>query len=384
MGSGLSAFKGRAPLNQLLSFWLSLFVVVLGSIIFFKSYSSKKPAKYSFNSAIPIMVAAVQMQDVPIYLTALGTVTPTLNITIKPQVSGQLLQILFREGQQVKKGELLAHIDEAPFKAQYKQYEGQLLRDQALLTNAKMDLQRYQNLWKKNAIAKQTLDTQRALVKQYEGAIKSDEGLLALAKVNLNYCRILSPISGRIGFRFVDPGNIVQVTDANGIGVVNAVNPINVIFSLPEDNIPQIINRMKLSAILPVQAFNRQQTKLLANGQLLTMDNQIDPTTGTVKLKAEFENKQDQLFPNQFVNVRLWVDTLKRALVIPTRAIKYTPSGPLVYVFNHNHVLARHIKTSLVIEDKTVVTEGLQEKEKVVTEGIDKLSAGSAIRVVKG
>lgn len=383
MGSGSGAFKGRAPLNQLLSFWLSLFVVVLGLIIYFKSYSKISNVKHPVNDTVPVVAAWVERQDVPIYFTGLGTVTPTYNVRIKPQVSGQLLQILFHEGDEVKKGQVLAQIDDAAFKAQYMRYEGQLLRDQALLANAKIDLHRYQLLWKKNAIAKQTLDTQVALVKQYEGAIKSDQGLIDAVKVNINYCRILSPIDGRIGFRFVDPGNIIQTTSADGIGIINAIDPIQVIFSLPEDNISQVVKRMKI-AVLPVDIFNRKHSKVLASGQLLTIDNQIDPTTGTVKLKAQFPNKEGELFPNQFVNVRLWVDTLKRALVIPTSAIKYTPAGSMVYIINQNNVILRHIKTGIMIEDKTVVLEGLHENEKIVAEGIDKLAIGSAVREVKG
>lgn len=330
-----------------------------------------------------VVVAKVQTSDVPVYLNALGTVTPTYSVTVRTQVSGQLFKILFTEGQMVKKGELLAEIDPRPFEAQLEQYQGQLARDTALLENAKLDLKRYQTLWKQDSVAKQTLDTQASTVKQYEGAVKMDEGLIQTTEVNLTYTKITAPIDGRVGLRLVDPGNFVQPSDQVGLVVINMINPITVVFTLAEDNIHEVVKQLNQGKTLTVYAYNRSQTKLLATGTLLTIDNQIDPTTGTVKLKAQFQNQDNSLFPSQFVNIKLLIDTIKNATVAPTAAIQHGVANDFVYLLNKdkNSVSAQPVSLGTTTDTDTVIKKGLTPGQFVVVEGADKLTDGSSITV---
>lgn len=358
-------------------FWLILLAIIL--VIFVLRWildsleKSKKPA-------LPVVVAAAKVIDVPVYLTGLGTVIPTRTITLKTQVNGQLIRVLFREGQMVKAGELLAEIDPRPYQAQLTQYEGQLARDQALLANALIDLKRYELLWHQDSVAKQTFDTQAALVRQYQGTIKIDQGLLEATRVNLIYTHITSPINGRIGIRLVDPGNFVQTSDTTGLAIINMLDPITVIFTLPEDNIPDLLREKHLNKNLLVNAYNRDRSKLLAIGSLLTVDNQIDPTTGTIKLKAQFANKNNQLFPNQFVNIELLLKILHNAITIPTAAIQYDAQGPFVFVLNKdNTVKVKSIVTNVAFNGDTVITSGLTAGEIVVVEGTDKLIQGTLV-----
>ncbi len=327
-----------------------------------------------------VVLTQAKNANVPIYVTALGTVTPTYSVTVKTQVNGQLLRVLFKEGQLVKAGDVLAEIDPRLYEAQLAQYEGQLARDNALLLNAQLDMKRYQTLWRQNSVAKQVYDTQTALVKQNEGVVQLDEGLLQSAKVNLIYTKITSPIDGRVGLRLVDPGNIVQTADTTGIAVINMLNPITVVFSIPEDALPAVMEQLNAGNTLIVQAYNRDQTKLLATGILLTIDNQIDPLTGTVKLKASFQNEQNSLFPNQFVNVKLQIKTLQNAVVVPIAAIQQNAKNAFVYVLNSNQTVS--IKP-VVIEaqaanDMTAVS-GVTAGQFVVVEGVDKLVDGAAV-----
>jgi multidrug efflux system membrane fusion protein len=275
---------------------------------------------------------------------------------------------------------VLAQIDESPFLAQLKQYEGQLAKDLAQLANAKIDLARYQALWKEDSVSKQILDTQQALVNQLEGTVKADQGLIDTIKVNLAYCRITSPINGRLGLRLVDPGNFVQTSDTTGLFVVNNVRPITVVFTIPEDNVPQVIKQMKAGEKLQTQAYDRSQNNLLATGSLLTIDNQIDPTTGTVKLKAIFKNEDDGLFPNQFVNIRLRIMELNKALTIPTSAVLHGTKGDYVYTLNIDKtVQSKPVVVSMNYKDDSVIASGLTSDDVVVIEGTDKLVDGASV-----
>lgn len=364
---------------------IMLAAMIAGAVIFVFWYSHHhKQQKQPTKAPISVVSAAVHNRDVPVFLDALGSVTPTETVTVRTQINGQLQQVLFREGQSVKKNELLAVIDERPYQAQLTQFEGQLARDMALLENAKIDLARYQKLYREDSIAKQVLDTQQSLVNQYEGAVISDRGQVESAKVNLIYCRLSSPINGRVGLRLVDPGNYVQTSDTNGLFVINTIHPITVVFSLPEDNIQKLLQKMKGAKPLPVTAFDRTGKTALAQGTLLTLDNQIDPTTGTVKLKANFANKDDALFPNQFVNIRLQIDELKNALVIPTAAVQLGVKGSFVYLLNEDQtVKLQPITTGVTYLDETVVLAGLTLDQQVIVQGTDKLTENSRVQVSK-
>jgi multidrug efflux system membrane fusion protein len=311
-----SSIPARTPFAAFLRRWrLGLVVVcllVVGALIFLAKGGQKAPraAQQGPTTApgVPVVATQVKKADFGVYLSGLGAVTPLNTVTVKTRVDGELTNVLFREGQVVSRGDLLAEIDQRPFEVQLTQAQGAMARDQALLENAKLDLQRFQDLVKKDLIPKQQLDTQDSLVHQYEGAVKADQGQIDNAKLQLVYARITAPISGRIGLRQVDPGNIVHASDAGGLAVITQLQPIAVIFSLPEDNLLQVLGRLRSGARLTVETYDRDQKQKLATGTLLTVDNQIDPNTGTVKLKAEFPNKNNELFPNQFVNARLIIE----------------------------------------------------------------------------
>jgi multidrug efflux system membrane fusion protein len=332
---------------------------------------------------VAVVAAVAKNRNVPIYLSALGSVIPQYSVTVRTQINGILMQVPFKEGQMVKKGDLLAQIDSRPYEALLTQYQGDLKRDTALLANAKIDLKRYQTLWKQDSVSQQVLATQISLVEQYEGAIKIDQGLIEGTKVNLIYCRITSPVDGRVGLRLVDPGNIVQTADTNGIAIVNTLNPITVIFTLPEDNVQQIIPQVYANKTMYVDAYDRQQNRLLAKGTLITIDNQINQTTGTVKLRATFTNKDNKLFPNQFVNVKILVQTLSKATLLPTAAIQHSiTTGDFVYVLNKNNtVTVKSVKTGPVSGNDTVIIGGVVPGQSFVVEGADKLRNGSQVIV---
>lgn len=365
------------PFYRKTGFWIIVLVILILIIIIqhFPFGKHKKAAP-----AIPVVVSAVRLADVPVYLSELGAVTPTYTVTVKTQINGQLLRVLYKEGQMVKKGELLAEIDPRPYQAQLTQYEGQLLRDQALLANAQTDLKRYQTLWRQDSVAKQTLDTQVSTVQQYEGAVKFDEGQIQAVKVNLIYCEITSPVDGRVGLRLVDPGNYVQTSDTTGLAVIATLKPITVIFSIPEDNVPDVLEQINAGQVLTVKAYDRQQNKLLATGKLLTIDNQIDPTTGTVKLRAQFENENNTLFPSQFVNAGLLVKTLHHVAVVPTAAVQHGVQNNFVFLVNPDHTVSmKVVSTGVTSGEYTVINSGLAPGQSVVVEGADKLTEGATV-----
>jgi membrane fusion protein, multidrug efflux system len=342
----------------------------------------KKPASGPAQRPVAVVAAKATARAVGVYLTGLGTVTPLNMVTLRTRVDGQLMTVRFEEGQLVKAGDLLAEIDPRPFETQLTQFEGQLARDQALLDNARLDLARYQSLVADDAIPKQQLDTQESLVRQYVGAVKNDQGLIDSVKVQLTYCRITSPLTGRVGLRQVDPGNIVHAADANGIVVVTQLQPIAVIFTIPEDSIPAVLNRTAGGAKLPADAYDREQRQQLATGTLLTIDNVVDPTTGTVKLKAVFPNTDNRLFPSQFVNVRLRLDVKRGATVIPAAAVQRSTRGSFVYVVKaDNTVTVRPVKTGVADGDDVTIDSGLAPGDRVVVDGADRLRDGAKVNV---
>jgi multidrug efflux system membrane fusion protein len=331
---------------------------------------------------MPVTAAVAQTGDIGIVLNALGTVTPLATVTVRTQIAGQLMQLGFTEGQMVKKGDFLAQIDPRPYQAQLEQYQGQLAKDQAALADARLDLKRYQTLVKQDSLATQTLDTQAATVHQDEGTVKTDQAQVDTAKLNLIYCHITAPVSGRVGLRQVDIGNYVQTSDTNGIVVVTELQPMSVIFSLPEDNIEQVLKSMTGGATPQVTAYDRSNSAKLADGTLETLDNQIDTTTGMVKLRALFDNKDLTLFPNQFVNVTLLAATLKDAITVPSSAIQRGAPGTFVYLIKpDNTVTVRPVTLGPAQGETVAVTEGLQLGDKVVTDGADKLKDGASVTI---
>jgi multidrug efflux system membrane fusion protein len=332
---------------------------------------------------LPVAVAAVRTEDFPLYQNALGNVAARNTVTVRPRVDGQLAKVLFREGELVKAGDLLAEIDPRPFEVQVTQANGQLARDEAQLVNARIDVERYRTLLAQDSIAKQQVDTQEALVRQYQGTVEADRGAVANAKLQLSYTKITAPIGGRLGLRQVDVGNMVHTSDANGLVVITQVQPIAVVFSIPEDRLPAVRKRLANDATLPVDAYDRDGKVKLASGKLLTIDNQIDPATGTIKLKAEFPNDDSALFPNQFVNVRMHVDTLEGALIVPTPAVQRGAPGTFVYRVNANDTVSvQPVKLGPVDGEKSVALEGLKAGDRVVVDGTDKLRDGAAIEPV--
>ncbi|HUJ98666.1 MAG TPA: efflux RND transporter periplasmic adaptor subunit [Stellaceae bacterium] len=356
-----------------------------------------RTGRFALSGAMPVVTATAKKGDMPVTLNALGTVTPLATVTVQTQIAGQLVQVAFKEGQEVNKGDFLAQIDPRPYQAVLEQLQGQLLKDQALLRGAEVDLARYQKLAKQNSIAQQQADDQLYLVHQYEGTVTSDEAQVDNAKLNLNYCHIVAPITGRVGLRLVDPGNYVQVGNATasatgnstsigtatGIAVITQMKPMSVIFTLPEDNLPAVLKRIAAGAKLQVTVFDRSGQTKLATGQLETLDNQIDPTTGTLKYRAVFDNSDEMLFPNQFVNVQLLLDTMSGATVIPTAAIERGAPGTFVYVVKPDNTVAVQKVTLGPSDNQDVaVTAGLEPGAEVVVDGADKLREGAKVRTV--
>jgi len=368
--------------------WTILFVVccivAIGVYVFLirPAMQSKTARLGSANQARGITVVAEQAKkgDMVVYLTGLGTVTPLNTVTVKTRVDGQLMEISYKEGQSVNRGDLLAIIDPRPFEVQLTQAEGQMARDQALLKNAAIDLERYQTLWKQDSVPKQQLDTQEALVRQYEGIVKTDQGQIDNARLQLTYCRITAPVSGRIGLRLVDTGNIVHTNDPNGLIVITQLQPITVIFPVPEDNLQQVLRRLKTGERLVVEAYDREQKVKLATGSLLTIDNQVDPGTGTVKFRAIFPNSAQELFPNQFVNARLLTDLKRGTIIVPSAAIQRGPQGAFVYVVKSDLTAqVRPVDVGEVQGGEASIKTGLSEGDLVVTDGAERLRDGARV-----
>ena len=329
---------------------------------------------------VPVSATYAKEGNLDIYLSQIGSVTPFATVTVRSRVAGQILSIDFKEGSLVEANELLLTIDPRPYQAQLVQYEGQLARDKATLANARITLGRYRVLFDQGVIAGQDLDNQRALYDQARGTIENDQGLIDGVKVNLAYCRVVSPIKGRIGLRQIDLGNYVQANDA--LVVITQLQPISVIFSVPEDDISEIVEDMSGGRRVPVQAWNRDLSRQVATGFLLTLDNEIDQTTGTVKLRAQFANDDDALFPNQFVNARLLLRTLRDKVLVPTAAVQRTEHGANVYVVQSNQtVVRRPVVVGATLADSTAIEKGVQAGEAVVTDGLDKLQPGSKVAV---
>jgi len=330
--------------------------------------------------AVPVVAARVRVGDMGVYLTGLGTATALQTVTVRSRVDGQLINVAYHEGQFVHQGDLLAELDPRPFQVQLTEAEGQAAKDEATLKNTQLDLSRYSDLFAKGLIPKQQLDTQAATLDQYEGGLKSDRGQIDSARLNLSYARITAPISGRIGLRLVDPGNIVHATDQTGLVVITQIDPIGVLFTIPEDSLGQVLPRLHAGEHLEVDAYDRDLKKKIAAGTLITVDNQIDQSTGTVKLKAQFPNGNGALFPNQFVNARLLVNTIRGALIVPSAAVQLSPRSKFIYVVKPDSTVdARDVVVRLTEGDDTVIASGVAPGDVVVTDGVDKLQQGTTV-----
>lgn len=343
------------------------------------SCNANRQDKNKQKPPVPVVVTSIKKEDVPLYLDTIGTVTPIDSIVIKTQINGRITEVRFKEGQLVQKGDLLVQIDPQPYEASLEQAEGQLVKDEAFLKNARLDLKRYKQLFKEDSISQQTLDTQASLVKQYEGIVQSDQGAVDNAKVNLKYCQIISDITGVVGLRQINPGNFVQTTDATPITTVNTISPISVVFPIPEDDLVRVQNNFR-KMVLVTEAYDRKQENLLATGELIAIDSQIDNTTGTIKLRAQFKNEQYTLYPNQFVNVRLKVETLRDSLVVPTAALQMGRQGAFIYLIDENKtVSAKQVTVQTTVGENSAITGDIKEGQIVVIQGQDKLAEGTIV-----
>ncbi len=329
--------------------------------------------------AVSVAVAPVEQQDLPIYLNGLGNVVAYNTVTVKTRIDGQLVQVAFREGQEVQKGDLLAVIDPRPYEVALNQAQATLFKDQAALQDAKINYERYQGLFKDGVISKQQLDTQRSSSDQLEGAVRADEALVNTQKLNLTYTRITAPVGGRVGLRLVDVGNMVHAADQNGLLVITQLQPIAALFTLPEDQLPQVAKHMR-SGPLEVEAYNRDNQTKLATGKLETIDNQIDPTTGTGRLKAVFTNAEHMLWPNQFVNIRMLLEVRKDVILVPAAAVQRGPQGTYVFILKQDKTVdLRPVQVALTQSNVAAIASGVNPGETVITDGQDKLQAGSHV-----
>jgi len=384
----MSGEKAR-PRRQLWV-WLAV-VILLGVGIYFfarrgggaksgSSSSASAGARTRGFGAIPVVAARARKSDIGVYLPCLGAVTPIYTVPVNSRVDGQLMKVYYQEGDVVRQGDPLVEIDPRPYAVMLTQAEGQRIKDQALLDNARIDLARYQTLLTQNAVPEQQVATQKALVAQYEGAVKTDQGQIDSAKLDLVYCHITAPITGRVGLRLVDPGNIVHAADTNGLLVITQVQPISVIFTLAEDQLPTVVQKMRAGRRLRVDIYDHAMTTKIATGSLATLDNQIDQTTGTVKLRAIFDNQDKALFPNQFVNARLLVEEKHGVTLLSTAAIQRNSQMTYVYVVRPDStVTVRPVAVGTTEGDQSEITSGLAPGEAVVMTGVDKLQEGSKV-----
>ncbi len=381
---------GSPPVRKPRSAWgfvltgLVLLLVVAGIVWWVRHQGAPEQARGGRN-AVPMSIVpqTVGKGDIGVNINALGTVTSLATVTVRTQISGYLMKIDFKEGDEVKKGDVLAEIDSRPYEAALAQAKGNLARDEALLKGAQVDLARYQGLAAQNAVPRQTLDTQVALVAQDEGTVEADRAAVNAAQVNLNYCHIVAPNDGRVGIRQIDQGNYVTPGDTNGIVVITQLKPISVLFTVPEDNLQAILKRLQEGAKLPTAALDRSSTKTLAQGIVQSTDSQIDPTTGTIKLRANFPNDDEALFPNQFVNIRLLLDTHKNVTIMPTAGVQRGVPGTFVYLVNNSDstVSVRKVELGITDGDNVEVKSGLQPGDRIVIDGADKLRDGAKINV---
>jgi membrane fusion protein, multidrug efflux system len=331
---------------------------------------------------VPVVVASARKGEIPVYLNALGSATPFNTVTVRSRIDGQLLKVNFQEGQFVRQGDSLAEIDPKPFEVQLDQARGQLARDEAQLANAKLDLARYQTLSAQGVIPRQQLDTQAASVRQFDGVIQADQAQINNAKLQITYCHITAPLAGRVGLRLADVGNMIHANDTNGLVVIAQIQPIAVLFTIPEDSLAQVLTKIRSGEHLAVEAYDRGGQTKIADGRVETIDNEIDPATGTSRLKAIFDNKSNALFPNQFVNVRLLVEIRKDRILIPAVAIQRGPQGTYVYVVKEDQTAdVRPVTVGTIEAAQASVESGLSEGERVVVDGVDKLRAGSKVKV---
>ena len=359
--------------------------IVFGAYLLYRSIYAAQPSGGGRNQqaiAQSVGAATIGKGDIRVVVNALGTVTPIATVTVQTQISGQLMQVAFTEGQLVKQGDFLAQVDPRPYELLQAQYEGQLARDEGLLAQAQVDLARYQRLAEQNSIARQQYEDQIYIVQQDQGTVKLDQAQVDQQKLNVIYCHIVSPVTGRVGLRLVDPGNYVQTSNSTGLAVITQLQPITVIFPIPEDDLPDIVPQLIAGGTFQVEAFDRANVKLLATGRVIALDSQIDTTTGTVKVRAQFDNSDYALFPNQFVNAQLLVKTLTDVVTVPTAAIQRGAPGAYVYVINaDNTVSVRPIKIGPTDGPMAAVTSGLSAGERVVVDGTDRLRDGARVTV---
>jgi multidrug efflux system membrane fusion protein len=382
LGENKEATKGR--FRWQIGITLILLLAVATYLISAQSEEKdyKKSGKFT-DSDIAVTAMAATQGDFPVYLNGLGTVTALRTVTVRSRVDGELMHVAFKEGQMVNAGDLLAEIDPRAFQAQLMQAEGQMLRDEALLKNAETDLVRYKTLLEQDSIAAQQTVTQESLIKQYRGTVEMDRGLVANAKLQLSYARITAPITGRLGLRLVDQGNIVHASDTNGLAVITQIQPIAVVFTLPEDELQSVMKRFRSGEGVAIEAYDRKGKIKLVQGQLLAVDNQIDTSTGTIKLKGQFANEDGALFSNQFVNIKMYMDTLHSVTIIPTAAIQRGVIGTFVYVVKEDQTVSvQPLILGPTEDEKVAVLEGLQPDERVVVDGADKLREGMKIKLV--